>query len=137
MPQPIGDSVVVITGASSGIGRAAASMFAEKGATVVLAARRAEALEHAATECRNTGANAMVIPIDVRKEDEVRDLAQKVIEKFGRIDVWVNNAAVALSDVLRMSRQRFMTMSYRPTSSAISTGHVQRCRCFANRGTVS
>ncbi|MFC7704627.1 SDR family oxidoreductase [Plastorhodobacter daqingensis] len=96
MPQKLRDAVVVVTGASSGIGRATARMFADRGATVVLAARRAEALEEVATECRNAGANALVVPTDVRDEDQVRRLCQAAVEQFGRIDVWVNNAGVAM-----------------------------------------
>ncbi|MFD1911046.1 SDR family oxidoreductase [Halodurantibacterium flavum] len=96
MPQKLSDAVVVLTGASSGIGRAAARMFADRGATVVLAARRTEALEEVATECRNAGANALVVQTDVRDEDQVRHLCRTATEQFGRIDVWVNNAGVAL-----------------------------------------
>jgi short-subunit dehydrogenase len=96
MPQPLQDAVVVITGASSGIGRSAARMFAARGSTVVLAARREEALEEVARECRNAGANALVVPTDVAHEDQVKALAERTLEQFGRIDVWVNNAAVAM-----------------------------------------
>jgi short-subunit dehydrogenase len=96
MPQPLSDAVVVITGPSSGIGRSAARMFASRGATVVLAARREAALEEVATECRNVGGNALVVPTDVSEERQVKALADKALEQFGRIDVWVNNAAVTL-----------------------------------------
>jgi short-subunit dehydrogenase len=96
MPQPLEDAVVVITGASSGIGRATARMFAGRGSAVVAAARREEALEQVAQECRNVGGKALVVPTDVAKEDQVRALAEKALESFGRIDVWVNNAAVSL-----------------------------------------
>lgn len=96
MPQPLSDAVVVITGPSSGIGRSAARMFASRGATVVLAARREAALQEVATECRNAGGNALVVPTDVSEENQVRALADKALEQFGRIDVWVNNAAVTL-----------------------------------------
>lgn len=96
MPRPIRDSVVVITGASSGIGRAAAHEFAKQGATVVLAARREQALEDAGRECGELGGRAMVVPLDVTNEEAVRDLARRTVETFGRIDIWVNNAAVSL-----------------------------------------
>jgi NADP-dependent 3-hydroxy acid dehydrogenase YdfG len=96
MRKSIRDSVVVITGASSGIGRAAAIAFARKGASVVLAARNAQALEQVAAECTSHGARALAIAVDVRDECAVRDLARTVFEAFGKIDVWVNNAAVAL-----------------------------------------
>lgn len=96
MPRPIEDSVVVITGASSGIGRAAAQEFARRGATLVLAARRAQALDEVARECKELGGHALAVPTDVTDEAAVQDLARRAIETFGRIDVWVNNAAVTL-----------------------------------------
>lgn len=96
MPRTIEDSVVVVTGASSGIGRATAHAFAREGARVVLAARRKDALEEAAEECRRFGARAVGVPTDVTDEDAVKELARKSAERFGRIDTWVNNAAVAL-----------------------------------------
>jgi len=95
MARKIRDSVVVITGASSGIGRATAQAFAREGATVVLAARRKEALEEVAAECGNGGGTAVVVPTDVTDEGAVEDLARRAMEE-GRIDTWVNNAAVTL-----------------------------------------
>src|SRR6202011_2782737 len=85
--------VVLITGALSGIGRATAIAFAKKGATVVASGRRDEAGKALAQELRSFGAEAEFINADVRKEDEVRALIDRVIEQFGRLDVAVNNAA--------------------------------------------
>ncbi|MGW0537331.1 SDR family oxidoreductase [Streptomyces sp. NPDC003032] len=88
--------VVVITGASSGVGRACALRFASRGWSVVLAARRAEELERVAAMCRERrGARALVVPTDVTDTRAVDHLAQRAVSAFGRIDVWVNNAAVA------------------------------------------
>ncbi|MEE6272809.1 SDR family oxidoreductase [Georgenia wangjunii] len=89
-------SVVVITGASSGVGRATALRFAGKGAHVVLAARRRPALESLAAQCREHGVEALAVPTDVTDADAVDALARTAVERFGRIDVWVNDAAVAV-----------------------------------------
>jgi short-subunit dehydrogenase len=94
MSKKLTDSVIVITGASSGIGKAAALEFARNGARLVLAARRANALEETAEECRGVGARALAIPTDVTEEEQVRELARRAVEAHGRIDVWVNNASV-------------------------------------------
>lgn len=94
--QQMTDSVVVITGASSGIGRAAALKFARLGAAVALAARSEEQLQEVAEQCDGLGGRSMVIPLDVADEGRVREMAKRVVDTFGRIDVWVNNAAVTL-----------------------------------------
>jgi NADP-dependent 3-hydroxy acid dehydrogenase YdfG len=83
------DQVVVITGASSGIGAALAHELAGRGASIVLVARREAALKQMADRL---GASVLVAPADVTKRDQVRGVVARSIERFGRIDVWVNNA---------------------------------------------
>jgi short-subunit dehydrogenase len=90
------EMVVVITGATSGIGRATALAFAAQKAIVVLAARRKEALDNLVKKCENLGGKALAIPTDITKETQVNALVHKTIEHYGKIDVWVNNAAVGL-----------------------------------------
>ena len=93
MPKLSGRSVV-ITGASSGIGRATALAFAREGAWVTLAARRGSALAAVAQECERVGGRAQYVETDVTDALLMRALAQSAVKRFGRIDVWVNNAGV-------------------------------------------
>ena len=85
--------VVLITGALTGIGRATALAFAKEGARLVVAGRREDAGQQLTTELRALGAEAEFIRADVRHEDEVRDLVDRTVARFGRLDVAVNNAA--------------------------------------------
>jgi NAD(P)-dependent dehydrogenase (short-subunit alcohol dehydrogenase family) len=94
MARQITGKVVVVTGASSGIGRATALAFARQGANLVLAARDDEPLKQVAAECEAVGAPAIVVPTDVRDERAVTELGRRAVEAFDRIDVWVNNAGV-------------------------------------------
>lgn len=88
------DQVVLITGASTGIGAAAARMFAAEGAKVVLAARGREALDALAEELRGAGHQAEVVPTDVADMAALRSLVARTVEWGGRLDVLVNNAGV-------------------------------------------
>jgi NAD(P)-dependent dehydrogenase (short-subunit alcohol dehydrogenase family) len=90
----IKNPVVVITGASSGIGRAAALRFAKRGARLVLAARSASSLDDVAAQCTALGASAVAVPTDVSDEGQVQRLMRKADDTFGRIDVCVSCASV-------------------------------------------
>jgi NAD(P)-dependent dehydrogenase (short-subunit alcohol dehydrogenase family) len=90
----IREKVTIITGASTGIGRATARLFAERGAIVVLAARSADKLEALAHELREQGKRALAVPTDVTQEDAVRNLVAKAIKTYGRVDILINNAGI-------------------------------------------
>jgi NAD(P)-dependent dehydrogenase (short-subunit alcohol dehydrogenase family) len=85
-------SVVLITGALTGIGRAAALSFAKGGRRVVVSGRKPDAGQALVSELRSLGAEAEFIQADVRKEDDVRRLVDRTVERFGRLDIAVNNA---------------------------------------------
>lgn len=87
---------VVITGASSGLGRAAALEFARRGARVVVSARREAELAETVRQCEALGASAVSVRADVTKDDDVRELVERSLALDGRIDVWVNNAGTTL-----------------------------------------
>ena len=93
MAQPMNGKVVLITGGSAGIGRAAALLFARAGASVVLAARRAERGQKLEQEINAIGAKARFVQADVSESKQVRALIEGVVETFGRLDCAFNNAA--------------------------------------------
>ncbi|RKF12624.1 SDR family NAD(P)-dependent oxidoreductase [Roseovarius spongiae] len=86
------DSVVVVTGASAGVGRALVRALGARGARVALLARGPVGLEAAAAEVRDAGGEALVLPTDVADADQVFAAADAVVERWGRIDLWINNA---------------------------------------------
>jgi NAD(P)-dependent dehydrogenase (short-subunit alcohol dehydrogenase family) len=95
VPRALEQATVVLTGASSGIGRAAALRFARRGCRLGLCARDPEALALASRECQAAGAaGVMHRALDVGEEAAVEDFAAAVEQRFGRIDVWVNDAGV-------------------------------------------
>jgi short-subunit dehydrogenase len=94
--RDVGDQVVVLTGASSGVGRETALHFARTRARLVLAARNREALDTLVAEVRRLGGDAIAVPTDVSDAGQVSELAARAVARFGRIDTWVNNASVSL-----------------------------------------
>jgi NADP-dependent 3-hydroxy acid dehydrogenase YdfG len=94
--RPAGEQVVVVTGASSGVGRAIARAFGAAGARVALLARSREALEIAAGEIRRAGGGALVLPLDVTDAAAVEEAAAETERRLGPIDTWVNDAMVSV-----------------------------------------
>ncbi|KAA3438149.1 SDR family oxidoreductase [Rufibacter hautae] len=94
--KPLNEQVIVITGASSGIGLATAQAAAKKGAKVVLAARNREALAQIEQEIRNEGGEAIHVAADVGRWEQVQWIADAALRHFGRIDTWVNDAGVSI-----------------------------------------
>ncbi|RZA07909.1 MAG: SDR family NAD(P)-dependent oxidoreductase [Proteobacteria bacterium] len=94
--KPVKDQVIVITGASSGIGLATSMMAAKAGAKVVIASRNTSDLEEIATQIEEAGGEALAVTADVSRFDDVQKIKADALDKFGRIDTWVNNAAGAI-----------------------------------------
>lgn len=96
MSEPTDSEVVVITGASAGVGRATARAFAERGAKIGLLARGEDGLEGARDDVERAGGEAISIPTDVADPQEVEAAADAIEDAFGPIDIWVNNAMVSV-----------------------------------------
>jgi short-subunit dehydrogenase len=94
VPRPLEEAVVVVTGASSGIGRAAALRLSRRARGLALCARNEATLAEVAAECEGVGTEVVYRALDVSDEEAVEALAAATVERFGRIDVWVNNAGV-------------------------------------------
>jgi NAD(P)-dependent dehydrogenase (short-subunit alcohol dehydrogenase family) len=142
--KPIEQQVVVITGTSSGIGRAAALAFGERGASVVLAARNAEAMQLVAEQIRAKGGEAHVVVTDVSIWQQVEHLANEALNRFGRIDTWVNNAAVnehatveqmTIEEIERIIQVNLMGQIY-GMKAALAPMRRQRSGTIINIGSV-
>jgi NAD(P)-dependent dehydrogenase (short-subunit alcohol dehydrogenase family) len=94
--KPVGDQVVVLMGASSGIGRETALRFARKSAKVVVSARSEEGLDSLVQEIRDAGGEAIAVPADTSQFEQVKAVADRAVKKYGRLDTWVHLAAVGL-----------------------------------------
>ncbi|MDN3585043.1 SDR family oxidoreductase [Pedobacter aquatilis] len=111
MENNIKNKVVIITGASSGMGEAAAKHLSALGATVVLGARRADRIEKLAAEINNDGGKALALTADVTNLEQVKNLVDTTVQKFGRVDVIINNAGVMpLSLVESLKVEEWNTM---------------------------
>ena len=100
MSNNIEGKVVVITGASSGLGEAAARHLASKGAVVVLGARRTDRIQALAEELAATGSKALAVQTDVTQREQVQHLVDAAVKTYGRVDVLVNNAGLMPSSPL-------------------------------------
>jgi len=94
LADALSDAVVIVTGASSGIGAATAREFARHGAQVILAARRTEELADRVRTITGEGQRALAIPTDITDAAQVTQLVEQAIEQFGRVDILVNNAGI-------------------------------------------
>ncbi len=88
------NKTVVITGGNSGVGAAAAMLFAQNGANVVISARRQTALEEVANKIKSEGGSVLTVPTDISKDEDCKNLMKSAVDTFGSIDVLVNNAGV-------------------------------------------
>ncbi|MEQ9619231.1 MAG: SDR family NAD(P)-dependent oxidoreductase [Deltaproteobacteria bacterium] len=133
------DKVVVVTGASSGIGRATALEFAREGAKTVLVSRSGDKLEEVADEIRSINSDVLVVPADVSVPEEVKGAIKKVLSTFGRIDVLFNNAgsssvgAVEADDYIEKTKRMidvdyfgtvYVTKEVLPVMRRQQSGHI-------------
>jgi NAD(P)-dependent dehydrogenase (short-subunit alcohol dehydrogenase family) len=96
------DKIAIVTGSGNGIGRGIALAYATAGANVVVASRNRENLERVATEIKEKGRESLAIPTDICDEEQVAGLVRQTLDKFGRLDIMVNNAGVG--DTLRVGK---------------------------------
>lgn len=131
--------VVLITGALTGIGRATAHAFARQGASVVVSGRRDDAGHALAAELRSQGVRAEYLRADVRFEADVRSLVEQVVERFGRLDVAVNNAGTEgqLGPITEQSTDNFeATFSANVLGTLLSLKHEMRVMLKQGSGAI-
>jgi short-subunit dehydrogenase len=129
--KKLSEQIIVITGASSGIGLVTARLAAKQGARLVLAARAEEALKQLADEINGAGGQAIYVVADVANEEEVENIANRAVEKYGGFDTWVNNAGVSIygrllevsvDDMRQLFETNFWGLTY---GSLIAARHLK------------
>ncbi|HVS77587.1 MAG TPA: SDR family oxidoreductase [Steroidobacteraceae bacterium] len=126
--------VVVVTGASAGVGRAAAREFARRGSDVALLARNADALESARSEVESHGRRALAIPLDMSDADAVERAAFTIESQLGPIDVWVNNAMVTVFSPVALLRPEEVRRVTEVTYLGTVNGTLSALRRMTSRG---
>lgn len=133
MSNNIEGKVVVITGASSGLGEATARLLSAQGARVVLGARRVERIQALANELTNSGGKALAVATDVTDRDQVKALVDAAVQTYGRIDVLINNAGPmppSRARARRGTRIRWVRSSSSRRAAAGCSAKVARSRRF-------
>ncbi len=115
-----GEKVVVVTGASAGLGRAISHAFAKRGCKVALLARNPEALDAAREECESLGGRALSVPVDVSDAEAVEQAADRIEQELGPIDVWVNDAMVSVFSPVK----EMQPADYRRVTEVLYLGFV-------------
>jgi len=135
--KAIDEQVLVITGASSGIGLATAIAAAEEGAKLVLAARSKDALEEITQGINESGGEAVAVSCDVTDRTQLDELATAAIDRFGRIDTWVNNAGVGMFGTLKETREEDARALFDTNFWGVVNGsHAALPHLKASRGTL-
>jgi short-subunit dehydrogenase len=132
--KPIDKQVIVITGATCGIGLTTARMAAEQGATLVLAARNAEALDQLAQELGADEVPVATVAADVANAEDIARIAETAITRFGRIDTWVNNAGVAVFGRLEEIRPEDHRRLFETNFWGVVNGSLEAVKYMKARG---
>jgi short-subunit dehydrogenase len=130
----LSEQVIVITGASSGIGLATARMAAKKGARLVLAARSDEALSQLVNEIEQDGGEAVAVTADVGNQEDIRQIAQTAISTFGGFDTWVNNAGVSIYGKIEDVPTTDMRQLYETNFWGVVYGSLEAVQHLKERG---
>lgn len=130
----LSDQVMVITGATSGIGLCTARRAAERGAKLVLVARNEGALKPLIQELTDQGHEAIYVVADVGRSDEVKEVAKTALDTYGRIDTWVNNAGVTIFGRLKEVTEEDSRRLFDTNFWGMVNGSLAACRAMADQG---
>lgn len=130
----LANQIVVITGASSGIGLTMARMAAERGAKLVLAARSENALSELADEINGNGGEAICVVADVGKREDVEKIAQKANERFGGFDTWINNSGIGIFGKIEDTSIEDMRQLFETNFWGVIYGSLEAVKTLKKRG---